>query len=258
MNGYAKIIEGGLILVNGTQHSQEGQPWPVIQIQFTDNNFTPWGTFSPTQDIRDQVKSAWRRVLDHLDRCHSDGTIPHGVMLGGYAPAVAGIYHWARQMRVPCWVAVMGPAPMVDGEKRRFVPVGARQIFPQMQEAVGSWADQQKTTFHRVGARPLTDDRREILAEITPREIQDKFEEYLLPPSNGTVPAEMILYCEDVADKARKAKASVLVDGLPAEALLYLLQSCKANRVQVYFLKTEIPADGGFPVPTGVAQMPRF
>jgi hypothetical protein len=258
MNGYAKILEGGLMLVNGTQHSQEGLPWPSLNIQFTDNNFQPWGAFSPAKDIREQVKVAWRRVLDHLDAQHANGVIPHGVLLGGFAPAVAGIYHWSRQMRVPAWVAVMGPAPMKDGEKRQFVPVGARQIFPQLQEPVGSWADQQKTTFHRVGARPLTDDRREVLTGITPRTVQDCFEEYLLPPQTGVTPAELILYCRDVASNARKARASVLVDGLPAEALLYLLQSCKANRVQVYFLKTEVRPGEKVPTPVGVAQMPRF
>jgi hypothetical protein len=258
MNGYARIIEGGLFLVNGTQHSQEGQPWPALNISFTDLMFTPWGTFRPDQDVRDQVKAAWRRVLEHLDKCHSDGQIPHGILLGGYAPAVAGIYHWARQMRVPVWVAVMAQTQMKDGEKKVFAPVGARQIFPQLSEPVGNWADQSKTTFHRVGARPLTDDRREILAGITPRDVQDKFEEYLLPPTTGVTPAELILYCGQVAEQARKSRASVLIDGLPAEALLYLVQACKSNRVQVYFLRTEIRPDQKIPTPIGVAQMPRF
>lgn len=258
MNGYSKIIEGGLVLVNATQHSQEGQPWPSLGIVFTDNNFTPWQSFSPQKDVRDQVKVAWRNVLAHLDHCHSDGIIPHGIMLGGYAPAVAGVYHWARQLRVPCWVAVMGPAPMIDGQKRGFVPVGVRQIFPQLGEAVGDWQDQQKTTFFRVGSRPFTEDRREQFSVFTPRQIVDKFEEYLLPPGNGMVPAELILYCQELAGEARKAKASLLVDGLPAETMLYLLQFAKVNRVQVYFLKTEVPQGGGIPVPVGVAPMPRW
>lgn len=258
MNGYTKILEGGLLLVNATQHNQEGLPWPALGIQFTDNTFTPWSAFSPTKDIRVQVKTAWRNVLSHLDSCHANGIIPHGIMLGGYAPAVGGIYHWSRQMRVPAWVAVMGPAPIIDGERRHFVPVGCRQIFPQLEEPVGAWIDQQKTKFHRVGSRPLTDERREQLANITPRELTDQFEEYLLPPQDGVTPAELIMYCQDVASNARKARASVLVDGLPAESLLYLTQSCKSNRVQIYFLKTEVPAGGGFPVPVGVAPMPRF
>lgn len=258
MNGYAKIIEGGLFLINGTQHSQEGLPWPSLNIQFTDNNFTPWGRFSPTEDIRKQVKDAHRKILEHLDHCHSDGLIPHGVLLGGYAPAVAGAYHWLRQMRQPCWVAVMGPAPMKDGEKRQFVPQGCRQIFPLVEEPQGNWQDQSKTTFLRLGARPLTDDRKEVIGSITPRTIIDKFEEYLLPPSNGVTPSELILYTQDVCKEARKTRASILVDGLPAEALLYLVQSAKSNRVQLYFLKTEVPAGGGLPVPVGVSPMPRF
>lgn len=267
-------------LINATQHDQSNQPWPDIGVHFDDPDFCPYTTFDPKRSTREQVVAAWRNLLAHLDRQLQSGEKVDGFLLGGYPPVVLGLYQFLSQFRQTSCVAVMGPAPIVDGQKRAFVLSGLRRIptpralkaqalfegqpleaeDPDVPAEQARFAipkiDQNKIDPSRlihVSARALTDARRAEVARVSPVALIASFP--ALPPNPDHSLDGFLAAVDDIARLACDNRCGILLDGPPAETLLHLY-ALLGHQLPFYFAKTE--KIGNDLVLVAVEKVPRF
>lgn len=286
-----------LVLINATQHSQAASLdiWRSLGVDFTDPDFAPYSQVSPKQPIHDQIVEAWRKLQGEMDRCFNNDLPFDGFLLGGYAPMAAGLYSYVSQFRRPSYCAVMGPAPMVDGQRRMFVLSGYRRIpspkktrqsvpqegQPMMPEALARLDELERgldvvempspfylpnrfsvdnfASLVHVAPHALTEQRRAELSCFTGAKLISSMP--ALPPA----PDENLFdYYEAVNDILRlvvEHRCPVLFDGPPVETLLRLY-SVLGQVAPCHYVKTEMvaPAPGEKPrnVACGIAKMPRI
>lgn len=267
-------------LINATQHDQSAQPWADLGVEFGDPSFCPYTTFDPKRGTREQVVAAWRNLLAHFDRCLHYGDKVDGFLLGGYPPVVLGLYQFLSQFRQTSYVAVMGPAPIIDGQKRTFVLSGLRRIptpralkaqalfegqplpaedqdVPASQERFAiPKIDQTKIDPSRlvhVSARALTDGRRAEIARVSPAALIASFP--ALPPNPDHSLDGFLAAVDDIARLACDNRCGILLDGPPAETLLHLY-ALLGHQLPFYFAKTE--KIGNDLVLVAVEKVPRF
>jgi len=271
-------------LINATQHDQTSSPWSDLGVSFHDPAFCPYTAFSPQQPTRAQVVSAWRSLLARFDRVLALGERVDGFLLGGYAPAVIGLYQFLSQFRQTSFVAVMGPAPIVDGQRRGFVLQGLRQIPTPRSlraEVVREGAilppeqdDLDVPTTHsafvlptitpqqmkadrliHVSARPLTDARRAEISTVSPYTLIASTP--ALHPPAGHDMGDFLEAIEDIARQAATEKCGILLDGPPAETLLHLYAQL-GHQHPFFFAKTEVVEAGKPAQIVAVEKVPRF
>lgn len=274
-------------LINATQHPQakDAPNWANAGIEFIDPDFVAYEAFSARQPTRAQVINAWRKVLAKLDLSLANGVKVDGFLLGGYPPAVLGLYQYLSQFRQNCVVAVMGPAPMIDGQKRAFVVGGARllptprtmrteiaregeALDPEDFDAPSLEGDlvipkiaREKMRTDRlvhVSARPLTDARRAEIQAVAQVELIASTPALPPPPDHSLEDFKEAI--KEIARICVSERCGVLLDGPPAETMLHLY-SWIGHQHYFHFLKTEMIArNGEAPKPQIVSLdlVPRF
>lgn len=270
-------------LINATQHDQSGQPWDNLGVEFENPSFCPYTTFDPKRGTREQVVCAWRNLLAHLDQKLASGEKVDGFLLGGYPPVVLGLYQFLSQFRQTCVVAVMGPAPIVDGQKRAFVLSGLRRIptpralkgqalfegqpleaedqdVPSFQNRFAiPKIDQTKIDHSQlvyVSARALTDARRAEIATVAPPTLIASAP--ALPPNPDHSMEGFLSAVDDIAKLACDNRCGILLDGPPAETLLHLY-AILGHQLPFYFTKSAGSAPPPAPAKlVAVEKIPRF
>lgn len=287
-----------MYLINATQHPQNAQDWAALGVSFDSPTFAPFATISPNASIRDQVVAAWRKTLEEYTRLFESDIPCDGLLIGGFAPVVVGLYALASQFRIPTYTAIMGPAPMIDGKRRGFVLAGYRRIPapkkikkdapiegqplpPETAEEIEAQAAlielipeidleyfylpsghevTRHDAFIHLSARPLTDARRGELANVMPHTLIS------VPPALPPAPESDLSGFQDginaIAKVAFAEKCAILSDGAPAETLLRLY-ALLGHCVPFYYVKTKVtPAtiEGGSPTHevVGYEKIPRF
>jgi hypothetical protein len=272
--------------INATQHPQRSEQWAEFGIRFDRPDFAPFSSVSPKSSIREQAVMAWRKAMGEYTR-HFDSDITcDGFLLGGYAPLVVSLYQLASQFRVPTFSAVMGPAPLVDGQRRGFVLAGYRRIpspkklrsetpregqpLPpasleeiEAEEAIA--ADlmpeseiryfmlpqghevKNHDRFVHLSSRPLTEARRAELATVCPQRLISV--PPVNPPPAGSCERSFQDSINEIAEVAISESCAILSDGAAAETLLRLY-ALLGHCVPFHYVATEItPATvaGGAP-----------
>lgn len=272
--------EGGFRLINGSQHDQTASlpDWDRAGVSFANPDRPLWGAIDPNQPIRKQALVAWRSLLAEMDRCHGIGLPFHGIMLGGYAPIVSGLYHLAANMRHAVFAAVMAPSKLVSGEKKTFVPSGVRLLPPpavlrdpmDLSSPPSSSATKRKgLRYDRMvytSARPLevernpkTPDvpcRKEVIATVEGATLLST--KPALPPLPGSDLEAYTQAVKDIVELADAEGCPILLDGPPAETLLRVAGLAHVKGIPLYFLRTEILEAGKVGRVTGVEELPKF
>lgn len=266
------------LLINATQHPQgsQAEAWARLGIGFQGEDFTPYGPFNPKHDTRAQVRDAWRNLLNQLDDVLLHDMPVDGFLLGGYAPAVLGLYQLLSQFRHRSYVAVMGPAPLVDGQRRAFVLSGCRLIpMPRsLKNAVqregqpilekfedgdlvlpSSLPNMRHDRLLHVSARPLTEERAAEINTVAPQRLIGSAPALPPPPDGDMVGFERAV--EDLARVVVEERCGVLLDGPPAETMLRLY-ALVGNLVPFYYLKTEVVPGQKLPTIIALDKIPRF
>lgn len=271
-----------LNLINATQHDQSKTPWGDLAVQFLDPSFCPYGAFDPKRSTRDQVVAAWRSLLGKLDTALFQGEQVNGFLLGGYPPVVLGLYQFLSQFRQTSYVAVMGPAPMIEGQRRTFVLQGLRRIptpralrsslvfegqplqaedpdVPETARFVVPKIPPHAIDHSRliyVSARPFSEARKEEIRSVSGVEVIASAP--ALPPPMGHDLADFESAIEDIARLACEYRCGILLDGPPAETLLHTY-SILGHMLPFWYTKSE--AGGPPPAPAKLVcldKIPRF
>lgn len=271
-----------LTLINATQHSQVSPPWSDLGVTFLDPAFCPYGPFLPKHGTREQVVAAWRNLLDRFDNALYNGEDVDGFLLGGYPPAVLGLYQFLSQFRQRCYVAVMGPAPIVEGQRRAFVLQGLRSIptpralkssvvsegqplpsehpdIPTAETFVIPKIQPHQIDHSRlvyVSARPFSEARAEEIRNVSG--VQIVASAPALPPPAGHSLADFEAAIEDIARLACELRCGILLDGPPAETLLRVY-ALLGHMLPFWFTKTEVVAPPPAPAQlVAIEKIPRF
>ena len=280
-------------LINGTQHpqTQNAQDWAKFGIEFTNPDFRPFSSIDPHKNIRTEALNAWRALLAEMDRNFNGDEIVNGVLLGGYAPITISLYRLLSQMRVPTFCAVMGPAPIVEGQRRQFVLAGCRRIpspkgvkaaapiqgqplppevletseveedaenmppeyMPEYVTLPSTFEVTRTDRFVYVSSRGLSPEQEAKIAAIAPQKLIAT-----MPVNPPPIEADLSEYQGEINALVKtitETGAPVLLDGAPVETTLRLF-ALIGHCCPIYFLKTR----GTSPQQefTGVAKVPQF
>lgn len=279
------------LLINATQHKQDPEAWRSLGVAFDNPNFAPFGSISPKASVKEQIVEAWRNLLGEYTR-HFDLDIPcDGVLLGGFAPVVAGLYQLCSQFRIPAYTAIMGPAPLVDGQRRGFVLAGYRRVpspkklrkdtpqegqpltaedaelrdlMPETEVKYFTLPARHEVTRHdryiHLSSRPLTPDRAKELATVCPQSLVSV--PVVNPPPAGADCADFQDGVNEIAQAVFDNKCAVLSDGAAGETILRLY-ALLGHAVPFYYVQTEItpatqPGGAATHNVVGVGKIPRF
>jgi len=259
-----RLVMQNLILINGSQHDQtQSAPlWADCGVQFSNPAFTPWGIVSPTTPIKQAVATAWGKVQEEWQRCRATGNVPSGVMLGGYPPLIIPIASYIMAQGLPplVLVAVMGPAPSVEGERRRFILQGWRALPPQG-IILGEGNPLPPKPNYRWGAmihcsaRPLAGERMMDLENHTTADVINPCPP-ALPPAPGVDLDAYEEGCREFVETAVRSKVGqILFDGPPAETAIRVALLARSVGVACYFVRTGAPVPGSIPPIVGIEKM---
>ena len=260
-------------MLNATQHKQNAVDFLNFGIEMLEPDFTAFGNFDPKKDTRKQCLAAWRNLLDRVDEIMDRGGRVDGYLLGGYAPAVLCLFQFLANMRHPSFVAVMGQAPIKEGERRQFVLAGVRRIpTPHSLKKKGNEEGQPLREDHdfflpseplrvdhgkliHLSARPLTEERATDVSLVAPQKLIG-VAPVLPPPADHDLDAFEVGIL-DVCMEAVKNRCGVLVDGAPAETFLRVF-GILGHALPFYFLKTEVKEGQKLPSIVALEKIPQF
>lgn len=270
-----------LYLVNATSHEQSKTPWHTIDTVFHAPDFRPIVEVDPNKGIQRQCTETWRRLLNHVDALQEQDKPIDGFLLGGYAPIVLSLFQFLSGQRQRSFVAVMGEAPIKEGERRSFVlsdvrsiptPRTLRKAAPEEGQPISEMDDLAITTrkvLHPIdvekidhnklihmSARPLDDARRATLKNLFPQTLIASAP--VLPPAPLSDMEDFCFAIAELAELGHNNKCGFVFDGPPAESMLHLYSYISGTNLPCYYIKTAQPDKTKPAIPVGLERIPRF